>query len=166
MRGVCAACLVAAAVLAPYSAAVAAVANRTIHLNWTERRQYSSPPMRFRVTEVKVTGNRWSVRASFTNLGKTALTIEPEAWKFPTPSYGFSIIAIDRYPDQFRSVNAKTSSPHLPARIGAGKTWSGTFGGDGATRLPHGVKLYISFGHFVDPSGYGFSWLTQHSFRL
>jgi hypothetical protein len=136
---------------------------RLIRLNWTEHRDESYLPMRFHVAWVRIAGNRWTVGASFTNLSKTALRIESEqqACGKPSPCYGFSIVKTG---DAYHSLVATTSTP---IRIKPGATWSGVFGGSGASRLQRGVRLYISFGYFVVPAtGYGFSWLTQHSFRL
>jgi hypothetical protein len=146
-------------------APAAAATTRTIQLNWTERREYSKPHMTFRVSWVRIAGDRWTISGSFTNLGSAPLKIAPEQWasgKF-SPNYGFSIV---KPGDQYHSVNASSSAPRLPRQIASHGTWRGTFSGTGASRLPHGVKLSISFGYFVDQTGYGFSWLSDHAFRL
>src|SRR6266545_2972329 len=150
---------------AAVSPSASPTSSRTIRLGWAETREYSSPHMTFHVAWVRIMGDRWTVRASFTNKGTSALLVTPQQWAAGTfsPHYGFAIVSPG---SEHESVGAKTSTPTIPARIKPGATWSGTFGGTGATRLPRGTKLSISFGYFIVASvGNGFSWLTQHSFR-
>lgn len=141
---------------------------RMIHLYWVERQTPNifPAPMTFRVYWVRVAGERWTVRASFTNRSSKTLRVFPEEWGdgTPSPDYGFSILDI---PHEESSVNASGSSPRIPRLIRPAMTWSGTFSGPHAGWLPRHIPLQVSFGYFrVVGGGGGFSWVTRHTFRL
>lgn len=158
-------------VLAGFAAspsALGAPRARMLHLNWVERQTPNIFPvqMTFHVYWVRIAGSRWTVRAAFTNKSSKTLRVFPEEWGdgTPTPDYGFSILDI---PHEEYSVNASGSSPRIPKLIKPGMTWSGTFFGTHAGWLPRHITLQISFGYFrLVGGGGGFSWVTQHTFRL
>ena len=135
-------------------------AARTIELGWREHD--GAGVMSFGVTSLTLTERRRSVRASFVNHSSQRLKIER---RFALLGYASRDPGGRHY-----SLSASSFRPALPATLGAGRRWSGTFGGAG--RPLRGSYLRVLFGRFSgNPSPLPdfpgrFSWLTDHVHRL
>jgi hypothetical protein len=151
--------------LTPQAAAPAAQNWRTFQLNWRESNAGTGRPLiTFTVAWLKVDGDRWQIRGSFTNRSKVTLKIEAGIVAYgPGASWGFGIYA----PRVVGAVATKAfARPAMPTRLRPGASWSGIYGGTGVRTLPRHEQLSLTFGHFVDQRNAGFSWVSQHSIVL
>jgi hypothetical protein len=89
-------------------------------------------------------------------------------------SAGFSLL--QPAPLGLHVLPATAFQPALPAELAPGARWSGAFAG--TSTVPRDIFLYVGFGYFLPKSdagspgqslvgvgGYGFNWLTTHTFR-
>lgn len=143
---------------------------RTIALDWTEQRQVSGVAMTFHVDSVVLGTGQWLVKASVTNSSKVRLAVDQEARDFfSNDSGGFGLVhpkaSDDLFGSSLKMLAATGSDPPLPTELDPGKTWKGTFYGEGT--LPGDKGIWVSFGHFT-PVGAdrGFTYLTDHAIQI
>jgi hypothetical protein len=149
---------VAAVLLAP-----SAQAQQQISLNWREHLSYQNRPiMSFRVDEIQLRANSWSVRAKYTNLSKVNVTYVKNV---------FNLGVWTRVTATCKHVGlpARRFVPPIPATLRPGRSWSGVISGSG--RPPPRAFLRFVFALFRGPpNAYGphhsFGWITDHVYDL
>jgi hypothetical protein len=131
-------------------------------LGWREQAKVATKPViRFHVqalvtrTKGKLAG--WAVTAEVTNTSSKTLRIRADQFGLALFSNGKSTSARDA-----KLMPAAAFDPALPAVLGPGKTWRGTFAGLGIP--PNGAYVRVLFGWFSGPAvgGTGFNWLSDH----
>lgn len=145
--------------------APAKAAAETFDLGWRE----SDGPigvMSITVSTLTVGARGRSVRASFTNRSRVALSVVAAR----PPGFALRVSTSPSISTRvFRRLPATRFAPALPAVLRPGRTWRGTFGGPG--RPARQTYLRVTFGRFIGkpsplrdyPTGFG--WLTDHAFR-
>jgi len=133
---------------------------RTIPLGWKEKlASAGKTAMVFKVTSLTVDGSSWSVKASVANRTTKAVKIRKR--------FGIGLFESEEQYEGYTVLRASAYAPKLPARLGPGKTWSGTFRGTGIL-LP-GTLVRVIFATFVAPLLPGktdFDWITDDWVRL
>jgi hypothetical protein len=148
-----------AVLLALAAPAVAPAASaETIRLNWREDDGVGA--MRFTVSTLTLSGDRWSARVSFTNDSGVPLGIER---RFALLVYGSRNVRAPHV-----QLRATAFAPAMPRSLPPRRTWSGVWRGRGTP--PRGSYLRLLFGRFsADPSPIPgqtrFSWVTEHVHR-
>ena len=145
-------------------------------LGWREQAPESGPSMVFRVHRFAVTESGWEADVEVENRSGIAWQLPVDA--VPT-SFGVMLFPTDDLGDFEQRSNdgdlpglreADTYTPALPARLATGANWRGTIAARGS--LAAGLYVRIVFGPFVadgdPPEGMqrGFSWITDHTYRL
>jgi hypothetical protein len=145
-------------------------------LAWTEQIPESGQALVFRVYRFAVTERGWEADVEVENTTDIPWQLPVDA--IPT-SFGVMLFRTNSLEEvQQRSDDgdlpgvreADTYTPALPARLPAGAKWRGTIAARGS--LAAGLYVRIVFGPFVadgdPPDGMerGFSWITDHAYRL
>jgi hypothetical protein len=145
-------------------------------LGWREQLPKSGQALVFRVYRFAVTERGWEADVEVENTTDIAWQLPVDA--VPT-SFGVMLFVTDDLEEvEQRSDQgdlpglreAGTYTPALPARLAAGAKWRGTIAARGS--LAAALYVRIVFGPFVadgdPPDGMerGFSWITDHTYRL
>ena len=145
-------------------------------LGWREQLPESGQAVVFRVYRFAVTERGWEADVEVENTTDIAWQLPVDA--VPT-SFGVMLFRTDDLEEvEQRSKDgdlpglreADTYTPALPAKLAAGAKWRGTIAARGS--LAASLYLRVVFGPFVadgdPPDGMerGFSWITDHAYRL
>jgi hypothetical protein len=128
--------------------------------------------MTFQIKTLDVGPNGWKARVSFENVSARTIRL-PKGGPSSPKSWGLGVFtnaASQRVEDQGNyEITTKTIEPPLPAELGPGKSWSGTFASPEPPRAHR--WLHLVFGVFFwkgkPPPGLGgyFLLVTTHQLR-
>jgi hypothetical protein len=134
-----------------------------VNLGWKETaKRNGQPQLTFSVPSIEFKNGGWTVTATFKNIANTRVKIGSDYGLLLLPTNGVNVAALRRG----RGLPATAYSRKLPASLGPGESWSGTFSGSGTP--PTGVYVRVIFGRFT--GGFagtrGFFWVTDHAYRF
>jgi hypothetical protein len=147
-------------------------------LDWTEQLPKTGDRLVFRVHRFAVTKDGWNADLEIENRTDIPWRLPGAVEAVPT-SFGVMLFRTDDLDEvESRSANgnlpglrdASTYTPRLPARLAPGASWRGRIAAPGS--LAAGLYVRLVLGPFVavgdPPDGLekGFSWITDHAYRL
>ena len=147
-------------------------------LGWEERFPEEGQALVFRAHTLEVTADGWSANIEVENRTTVPWRVGGPARDVPS-SFGVMLFPSSELEEvEQRSEEgelpgvraAQRFEPRLPTRLAPGASWRGTIAARGS--LAAGLYLRLVYGPFVavgePPEGLqpGFSWITDHAYRL